>query len=218
VAKGESATKAKMILATLDLLRASGLSGAGINNIVEASGAPKGSVYHFFPAGKHALVTAALREAEQTVGGAFRTILSQAAPVSQKVQTLFQATAGRLQASGFLKGCPVAAVTLDLDESSAELRTVCEDVFRTWREIIAAGLNEVAENARHDVAQLILAALEGALVLARAQASPAPLEQTGALLATTLAHTFGYPRGEKQRPKRVGGRRKPRRSRRSARG
>src|SRR5690242_15088521 len=150
MARGESPTKAKMILATLDLLRASGLSGAGINNIVEAGGAPKGSVYHFFPAGKHALVTAALREAEQSVGGAFRAIFTQTVPVSEKVQMLFHATAERLEASGFLEGCPVAAVTLDLDESSAELRPVCEAVFRTWRGIIAGGLDGVPEHRRHD--------------------------------------------------------------------
>src|SRR5215469_5941831 len=216
MAKAESPTKAKMILATLDLLRASGLSGAGINNIVEAGGAPKGSVYHFFPAGKHALVTAALREAEQAVGGAFRTIFSQAVPVSQKVRMLFQATAERLEASGFLKGCPVAAVTLDLDESSADLRTVCEAVFRTWREIIAAGLDDVPDN-RHDSAQLILAALEGALVLARAQASRAPLEETGALLATMLSRVEGAPRQRTPGRQRAGDRRKPRRSRGSLR-
>jgi TetR/AcrR family transcriptional regulator, lmrAB and yxaGH operons repressor len=218
MAKDESPTKAKMILATLDLLRASGLAGAGINSIVEAGGAPKGSVYHFFPAGKHALVTAALREAEQAVGEGFRTVFSQSVPVSQKVRMLFHGTAGRLEASGFLKGCPVAAVTLDLDESSADLRTVCEAVFRTWREVIAAGLDGVPENIRHDVAQLILAALEGALVLARAQASPAPLEETGALLATALSRVIVQPRRRAQVQKRAGARRKTRRSRGSIRG
>jgi TetR/AcrR family transcriptional regulator, lmrAB and yxaGH operons repressor len=214
MAKGETATKAKMILATLDLLRGSGLSGAGINNIVAASGAPKGSVYHFFPAGKHALVAAALREAEQVVGEGFRTIFSQAAPVPQKVRTLFDTTAARIQASAFMKGCPVAAVTLDIDGASEDLRALCKAVFGTWRDIIASGLNDVPAAERHDVAQLILAALEGALILARAQAAPDPLEETGALLATTLAHAFGQPLGDEHVPKRAGARRGPGRSRR----
>ncbi len=218
MAKDGSATKAKMILATLDLLRASGLSGAGINSIVEAGGAPKGSVYHFFPAGKHALVAAALHEAEQAVGGGFRTIFSQPVPVSQKVRMLFHATAGRLEASGFLKGCPVAAVTLDLDESSAGLRPVCEAVFRTWREIIAAGLDDVPGHIRQDIAMLILAALEGALVLARAQASSVPLEETGALLATALSCMVGRARARRLDQKRAGGRRRSRRSGGSVRG
>ena len=41
-----------LILTTLDLLRRGGLSGAGINQVVAASRAPKGSVYHYFPWGK----------------------------------------------------------------------------------------------------------------------------------------------------------------------
>jgi TetR/AcrR family transcriptional repressor of lmrAB and yxaGH operons len=190
---GETTTKAKMILATLDLLKGSGLSGAGINNIVATSGAPKGSVYHFFPAGKHGVVAAALREAERSVGEGLRSIFSQPTTMPQKVRHLFDATAARLEASAFMKGCPVAAVTLDIDADSRDLRTRCEAVFDTWRDIIASGLHDVPASDRRDVAQLILAVLEGALILSRAKAAPEPLNETGALLATTLARAFQRP-------------------------
>jgi TetR/AcrR family transcriptional repressor of lmrAB and yxaGH operons len=185
----ESGSKAKMILATLDLLRSAGLSGAGINQIVEASGAPKGSVYHFFPGGKRELVTAALHEAERVVGEGFRTVFAQPVPLPQRIRTLFGATATRMKASRFTRGCPVAAVTLDIDDDSEELRRVCRGVFATWCEIISAGLEDVPAAQRRDVSQLILAALEGALILARATSSTAPLLQTGAFLANTLERT-----------------------------
>ncbi len=196
-----------MILATLDLLRGSGLAGAGINPIVEASGAPKGSVYHFFPAGKNQLVTAALKEAERAVGEGFRSIFGQSAPLSQKVRALFSATATRIDASGFTKGCPVAAVTLDIGDESEELRAVCRDVFATWGEIIAAGLDEVPAAQRRDAAQLILAALEGALILARATATKDPLLQTGTLLASALAPAAARPSDRMSRRRRTRGRR-----------
>lgn len=109
MAKGKVDSQAKMILATLDLLRGSGLAGAGINSIVAMSGAPKGSVYHFFPTGKHGLVAAALDEAEKVIGDGFRRIFSQKAPVSEKIRSLFESTAVRIEASNFMKGCPVAA-------------------------------------------------------------------------------------------------------------
>jgi TetR/AcrR family transcriptional repressor of lmrAB and yxaGH operons len=208
-----AASRAKMILATLDLLRGAGLAGAGINPIVEASGAPKGSVYHFFPAGKNQLVTAALKEAERTVGEGFRNIFGQSAPLSQKVRTLFSATATRIDASGFTKGCPIAAVTLDIDDESEELRTVCRGVFATWCEIIAAGLDEVPAAQRRDAAQLILAALEGALILARATATKDPLLQTGALLADTLALAAARASNRMGRPRRTRGRHERGRSR-----
>ena len=43
------------------LFRRRGYAGVGINEIVEASGAPKGSVYHYFPA-KEDLFIAVARE------------------------------------------------------------------------------------------------------------------------------------------------------------
>jgi TetR/AcrR family transcriptional repressor of lmrAB and yxaGH operons len=202
-----------MVVATLDLLRGAGLAGAGINAIVEASGAPKGSVYHFFPAGKNQLVTVALKEAERAVGEGFRNVFSQSAPLSQKIRTLFSATATRIEASEFTKGCPVAAVTLDIDDESEELRTVCQGVFATWCEIIATGLDEIPAAQRREVAQLILAALEGALILARARATKDPLLETGALLANTLASAYARKGDGAGRPSRARERSDRRRSR-----
>jgi TetR/AcrR family transcriptional repressor of lmrAB and yxaGH operons len=190
MAKGEVDSKARMILATLDLLRGSGLTGTGVNSIVAMSGAPKGSVYHFFPTGKHGLVAAALDEAEKVIGDGFRRIFSQKVPVSEKICGLFESTAALIEAGNFMKGCPVAAVTLDIDDTSEDLRVLCGAVFDVWRNIIASGLDDVPASERDGVAQLILASLEGALVLSRAQASPNPLTETGALLATTLARAF----------------------------
>jgi TetR/AcrR family transcriptional repressor of lmrAB and yxaGH operons len=209
----KSTSKVKMVLATLDLLRGSGLSGAGINPIVEASGAPKGSVYHFFPAGKDQLVTAALNEAERALGEWYRKIFNQSAPLSQKVRTLFGETGAWVETSKFTKGCPVSAVTLDIDEESEELRTVCRGVFATFREVISAGLDEVPAAQRREVAQLILAALEGALILARAEATKGPLLQTGALLAKTLASAFSRKSDGSGRAGRAGKRGDRRRSR-----
>jgi TetR/AcrR family transcriptional regulator, lmrAB and yxaGH operons repressor len=180
-----------MILATLDLLRTAGLTGAALNDIVAASGAPKGSLYHFFPGGKDQLVTAALGEAERVVGDGFRAVFSRTGPLSQKVNELFGAAASRLAASGFTRGCPVGAVTLDLEGGSERLQAVCRDIFRAWCGIIESGLDGVPLTKRGRVAQLILATLEGGLILSRARADKAPLLETGALLAETLDLAYG---------------------------
>jgi TetR/AcrR family transcriptional repressor of lmrAB and yxaGH operons len=214
MARGETASKAKIIAATLDLLRRAGLAGAGINNIVAVSGAPKGSVYHFFPGGKHELVAAALRQAEGAVGEGFRTIFSGDAALPQKVLALFQATAERIEATGFTRGCPVAAVTLDIDDLSENLRAIGNAVFATWRQIIASGLHDIPAAERNKVAQLILATLEGALILARAQASTDPLLETGGLLAMTLSRTFPKSPSDQNTRKRASTRRSQGRARR----
>lgn len=175
-----------MVLATLDLLRRSGLTGAGINRVVADSGAPKGSLYHYFPGGKQELTTAALHEAGDRVGQWLADVLGRPAPLADRIAALFAEAAARLQAGRFTRGCPVAAVTLDLDRQDAGLRAVCREVFDGWQETIAAGLDGVPEDERLPVARLILATFEGALVLARAAASPDPLLGAGRSLAGLL--------------------------------
>jgi TetR/AcrR family transcriptional repressor of lmrAB and yxaGH operons len=178
------------VVAALDLLRRGGLSEAGINQVVDASRAPKGSVYHYFPGGKQQLVIEALREAERTVGESFSTVFGVKARVADKVRTLFSRTAAGLEANEFAKGCPVAAVTLDLARESEALRAVCHEVFDRWLDAIAGGLDDVPRTERRGVAQLILATLEGGLVLARARGAKAPLLESGNSLATALAARF----------------------------
>lgn len=185
-----STAKERMVLAALDLLRHSGLTGAGINSVVEASGAPKGSVYHYFPGGKQDLVVAALGEAERRVGEGFRAIFAKRASLAEKVRALFATIASGLAARRFTRGCPVAAVTLDLDAESAPLQDVCSAVFTAWRDVIAAGLDDVPEAGRRDVAELILATLEGAMMLARAQSAQDPLLRVGTWLADALDAKF----------------------------
>ena len=189
-AVGETPPRTKLVVATLDLLRRAGLSGAGINQVVDASQAPKGSLYHYFPGGKQQLVIEALREAERTVGGNFSRIFGATARVAEKVRTLFAKTAAGLDANEYAKGCPVAAVTLDLDRRSEALREVCAAVFDHWTAVIADGLADVPRTERRVVAQLILATLEGGLVLARARGAKAPLLESGNSLAMVLEARF----------------------------
>lgn len=182
----EVSPKTKLVLTTLDLLRRGGLSGAGINQVVEASRAPKGSVYHYFPGGKQQLVIDALREAERTVGESFASVFRKEIRVGEKVRALFLKAAAGLEANAFSKGCPVAAVTLDLDQESRALRDVCHQVFDRWVRVIAEGLDDVPRDERRAIAQVIFATLEGALVLARAAGATTPLVESGTSLATVL--------------------------------
>jgi TetR/AcrR family transcriptional repressor of lmrAB and yxaGH operons len=185
-----SDSKTRIIRAALDLLSQSGLSGVGINRVVEASAAPRGSIYHFFPGGKLELVTVALKEEEQSVAQWFRGTFDQREPISKKVESLFAGAAASVEAGAFNKSCPVGAVTLDIDADSEKMRDVCHRIFATWQEAIAAGLDEIPEDERHGVAELILATLEGALILARAQASKDPLLRAGRNLGEVLARRF----------------------------
>lgn len=175
-----------MVLATLDLLRASGLSGAGLNAVIAASGAPKGSLYHYFPEGKKQLVAAALDQYAKRVSEGLRTAMAAPIPLARRVRMLFDRTADNLETERFEKSCAVASVTLDLEGDDDALRPLCEAIFSAWHRAIADGLGDLPAKRRAAVATLILGSLEGAMVLARAHASPQPLRDTGHALSALL--------------------------------
>ena len=106
------------------------------------------------------------------------------------MRALFAVTGDHLKDSKYSRGCPVGAVTLDLDEDSEPLRGVCRKTFGSWVDNIAAGLHEVPKDERRPVAQWILATLEGALILARADGNLRSLRRNGEWMADALAERF----------------------------
>ncbi|MEO0912916.1 MAG: TetR/AcrR family transcriptional regulator, partial [Pseudomonadota bacterium] len=54
----ERTTREKLIFAATDHFRRKGYAAAGLTEILEAAGVPKGSLYHHFPGGKPDLALA----------------------------------------------------------------------------------------------------------------------------------------------------------------
>ena len=83
-----SDSRNRIIQAAISLMRRSGLSGAGINEIVAESGAPKGSIYYFFPRGKQQIVSEALAVYAESGLAAWGQALSSAEEPGRKIHAL----------------------------------------------------------------------------------------------------------------------------------
>src|SRR6187551_585554 len=105
-----TAAKSRMLDAAIGLMRRGGLARAGVNEIVAASGAPKGSVYHFFPDGKRQIAVEALERYAERVHASMDEALSRARGPRAKVQALFALVASRLEEADFGASCAVGAV------------------------------------------------------------------------------------------------------------
>ena len=181
-AAGGLGSRERMIEASIDLMRGSGLSGAGINEIVRASGAPKGSVYHFFPAGKQQIATEALDIYAERVQEFILAALDSRAAPGDKIRALFEAFARRAEQGQFARSCAVGTVSLDLDDDLAGLREVLARALEGWISLLAQNLDGDARQAR-SLAGLVITAIEGAYVRSRAEASSRAFREAGTWLA-----------------------------------
>jgi TetR/AcrR family transcriptional repressor of lmrAB and yxaGH operons len=175
-ARGRS-SRASFISATAELLRRQGYAATGLNEIVARSGAPKGSLYFHFPGGKQELALAAMEQSGEQLRGAIATVMAAEASFAEGLGAIVDALGAGLEASGYRDGCPIATVTLEAAGGSEEVRVAAAAVFAGWLEALSArlqteGLDAQAAERR---ALLVLAAIEGALILARARRDLAPL-------------------------------------------
>jgi len=129
--------KDRFLEAAIFLMRQSGLSGAGINQLITRSGAPKGSVYYHFPGGKQQIIGEALTIYGERVAAAFERALSSRKKTGDKIRALFRFVADRFEEGAFEQSCAAGAVTLDLDAEVVALRPVIAAAFVSWRSVIA---------------------------------------------------------------------------------
>lgn len=165
--------KDQMIDGAMALLAQRGLQATSFAEVLAATGAPRGSLYHHFPGGKHELVAAAVDRAGALLVGAMASVEGQ--PAEAVVQRFLAIWRAVLTRSGFGAGCAVLAVTVaagPAESSEAEdLLSHATAVFRAWRERLAALLEAgglAAADARRFALSLI-ASVEGAVVLCRAE-------------------------------------------------
>lgn len=165
-----------IVSAAVRLFRRQGYAATGLAQIVEASGAPKGSVYHYFPAGKAAIGAAAVTMAGETVRATIAAL-----PPGERPGDFLRAYArlmgGWLRASGFRDGSPIASVVLEQAAQDDEIAAAAREVYAAWRgamagRLVASGLGEAAAER---IALLAITNLEGSLILARAERSEAPV-------------------------------------------
>jgi AcrR family transcriptional regulator len=163
------------------LFRRDGYAATGLKRIATESGAPFGSIYHFFPGGKEQLAEDAVR----TAGGEYgRTVLAVLASVPDPLESLdnaFRAAAANLAATDYADACPIATLAMEVASSNETLRVATAEVFDDW---VTGGTEWFARwTADRDTArwlcQSMVMLLEGAFVLSRAARDPEPLHAAG---------------------------------------
>jgi TetR/AcrR family transcriptional repressor of lmrAB and yxaGH operons len=188
---GRTSRKA-FLSATGSLLRRQGYAATGLSEIVDRSGAPRGSLYFHFPGGKEELAIAAMERSGEALRRGIAATMAAPGGTAEGVAMLIDALAAGLEDSGYADGCPIATVALETAAGSEPLRATAAGIFAAWlaeleRALLGEGLGRGAAERR---ATLVLAAIEGGLLLSRARRDTAPLRAVRDELARLLSESW----------------------------
>jgi AcrR family transcriptional regulator len=178
-------TRQKMVEGAARLLAQNGLQETSFSEVLELTGAPRGSIYHHFPNGKDQLVAAAVDFAGSlAISLVNRSEGQTAQAVTANFLEIWRQT---LLRSNYRVGCSVLAVTIATD--SPDLLDHAAAVFRGWRVRLAELLTTggLAETDAARFAALLIAGSEGAVVLSRAEQSMDPFELVAEELTARVA-------------------------------
>lgn len=170
-------TRTRMIEATALLIRQRGYHGTSLNDILSASGAPRGSLYFHFPGGKDQLVIEVTRASVADVTERLGAALLDESDPAVAVHHIYQSVARMLEENEFSLGCPVAPVVLDAPNDVPDLVEICRSAFEQWigllrQAFVRAG---VPERRAQALALLVESSLEGLMVIARATRDRTPV-------------------------------------------
>lgn len=165
----------RLLHSAVTLVRRQGVAATGLNELLERSGTARGSVYQHFPSGKEELIATSTRHVGDALARRIREGAAHLGPV-EIVRAVVDAAVGDLVDHDFELGCPIAAAAIS-GPDHAEAVTAAADSFDAWvrglRDGFAAGGMDPA--AAQAFASVVVSAVEGAILQARAARSPAPL-------------------------------------------
>jgi len=182
MAKGE--IRARMIAGAARLLAEHGPPGASFGDVLAATGASRGSTYHHFPGGRTEMYSAALDLAADRALAAMEGTRGE--PARVVVERFIQLWRSLLTATDLRLGCAVLAVTVA--EQDDGLVDRAGSIFRAWREHLSSLLTDGGCPAAQApaVAALTIAAVEGAVAVARAERDLTAFDLVARQLLETL--------------------------------
>lgn len=173
------------------LMESRGYFATGLNEILRESATPRGSLYYHFPGGKEELAIAAIRETASNMAERTRAMLFGLDPAAA-IESFIAEIARHVTETAGQAGGPIAAVAIESSSTSPRLSEECCLAYVKLREAFQEPLEEAGIEAEQaeELATFIVAAVEGAIILARTERGPRVMRLVGRQLAALVSQAL----------------------------
>lgn len=188
----------QMIGTTCKLLEAQGYHATGLREILSESGAPRGSLYYYFPGGKSELTAQAVERTGEVFAERIERHLPQEENLSSALRRFVERIAEGVERSKFRTGGPLATVAMETATSDEVINESCRQAYRRLQAAFEARFRQAALDVdAGELAVLVTSAIEGGIILSRTHHSGDPLRTVGRLLGDLIGSvTHGVPNPE----------------------
>ena len=184
-----STARDQILQTTCALLEKQGYHGTGLNEIVKESGAPKGSLYYYFPDGKEQITAEAVLQSGKETAERIRMGLKESSSASRAVYDFVLKVADNVELSGFAAGSPLTAVAMETATQSERINLACREAYGMLQSAFNEKLLECGfTKAKSDeLATFIVASIEGGIILSRTSHTADPLRLVAKQLKVLLS-------------------------------
>jgi TetR/AcrR family transcriptional repressor of nem operon len=183
----------KILTEGLRVVHERGFGGASVRDIVQAAGVPQGSFTNHFVS-KEAFGLEILDLYFANSCAVIReTLRNDALPPLQRLHAYLDVNKARLNQDSMRNGCLFGNFTAESGDHSQAIRQRLNEIFAVVQDSIAYCLKaavaagEVASDIDCDeVAGFVVSSLQGAILLAKAQCSPVPVERFNKILFSMI--------------------------------
>ena len=189
--------RARILDRAADLFQERGYHSTSMHDLMQTTGVSAGALHHHFPTKKSIALAVLADRVRPVVREAWIDPVREAPALGKGVAEVFGGIIAGIRARGSVLGCPLNNLALELSLTDADLRRHVESIFAEWRAALAERIGATRGGAKLDAkervaaANFVISVYSGAMNLAKATQSAAPLADAADLLSQWMGqHRF----------------------------
>jgi TetR/AcrR family transcriptional repressor of lmrAB and yxaGH operons len=181
-------TRERILLAARTLFQRRGYFAVGTAEILIKARAPKGSMYHHFPGGKEEIAVAAVQAISRDMLAMLQKLEDRHICVAHMLRELAGGMVRWLRSSKWREGTILSSTATGAVPDLPQLHAAIEEAFDQWRKrlirlLVAEGWHRAKAGG---MADLTIAATEGAMILARVDQNGRVVQKVAEVMAQLI--------------------------------